>query len=86
VHRNSCYQPKDDEEKEEKRLTNLPNLFIRTDQPTLPPPPPTSHPSCSPQIVAIRADDPDAHRISDMASLEYAKPGITAMLVDWLKM
>jgi len=38
------------------------------------------------KIVALRADDPDAHRVSDMASLEYAKPGITAKLIDWLKM
>jgi len=25
------------------------------------------------KIVAIRTDDPEAYRISDMASLEYAK-------------
>jgi len=36
--------------------------------------------------LAIRTDDPDAHRISDMSSLEYAKPGIVAKLIDWLKM
>lgn len=38
------------------------------------------------KIIAIRTDDPDAHRISDMSSLEYAKPGIVAKLIDWLKM
>lgn len=38
------------------------------------------------KIVALRLDDVDAHRISDMASLEFAKPGITAKLIDWLKM
>ena len=37
-------------------------------------------------MAATRADDEDAHRVHDMASLEYAKPGITARLVDWLKM
>ena len=28
------------------------------------------------KIIALRLDDVDAHRIDDMASLEYAKPGI----------
>lgn len=37
------------------------------------------------KIIAIRVDDPDAYSINDMASLEYAKPGIIAKLVDWLK-
>merc|ERR1719409_1744626 len=38
------------------------------------------------KIIALRADDPDFARINDMASLEQVKPGITAKLVDWLKM
>eukprot|EP00620_Florenciella_sp_RCC1587_P021806 CAMPEP_0182556594 /NCGR_PEP_ID=MMETSP1324-20130603/806_1 /TAXON_ID=236786 /ORGANISM="Florenciella sp., Strain RCC1587" /LENGTH=1013 /DNA_ID=CAMNT_0024768507 /DNA_START=30 /DNA_END=3071 /DNA_ORIENTATION=- len=38
------------------------------------------------KIIAIRVDDPDAYRINDMSSLEYAKPGITEKLIDWLKM
>lgn len=38
------------------------------------------------KIIAIRTDDPDAYRIYDMSSLEYAKPGIVAKLIDWLKM
>ena len=36
------------------------------------------------KIIALRADDPDFARVSDMASLEATKPGITARLVDWL--
>merc|ERR1711918_113606 len=38
------------------------------------------------KIIALRTDDPDASRIHDMASLEAVKPGITAKMVDWLKM
>jgi len=38
------------------------------------------------KIIAIRNDDPDYYRIHDMASLEYAKPGIVEDLIDWLKM
>ena len=37
------------------------------------------------KVIVIRADDPDATRIYDMASLESVKPGTTARLVDWLK-
>jgi len=38
------------------------------------------------KVIALRTDDPDASRIHDMASLEQVKPGITAKMVDWLKM
>lgn len=38
------------------------------------------------KVIAIRDDDPDASRIHDMETLEMVKPGITAKLVDWLKM
>jgi len=38
------------------------------------------------KVIALRVDDPDAARIHDMASLELVKPGITAKLIDWLKM
>lgn len=38
------------------------------------------------KIIAIRLDDKDAALIHDMTSLEYVKPGITAKLIDWLKM
>ena len=37
-------------------------------------------------LIALRADDPDFARVHDMATLEAVKPGITAKLVDWLKM
>jgi len=37
------------------------------------------------KVIVIRADDPDAYRITDMASLEQVKPGTTTRLVDWLK-
>ena len=38
------------------------------------------------KIIAIRTDDPDYNRITDMASLEAVKPGIVEKLIDWLKM
>ena len=38
------------------------------------------------KIVAIKSTDRDFGRITDMASLEAAKPGIVAKLIDWLKM
>ena len=37
------------------------------------------------KILTIRADDKDAGRIHDIASLEAVKPGTVAKLVDWLK-
>ena len=37
------------------------------------------------KIIVLAADDADAWRIHDMASLELHKPGITSKLVDWLK-
>ena len=38
------------------------------------------------KIIAIRADDPDFNRITDIATLDAVKPGIVAKLIDWLKM
>ena len=37
------------------------------------------------KILTIRADDKDAGRIHDIASLEAVKPSTVAKLVDWLK-
>jgi len=38
------------------------------------------------KIIAIQTTDPDAKYINDMETLEHVKPGITADLIDWLKM
>ena len=38
------------------------------------------------KIIAIRASDPRAQQIKEVADLEKYLPGITANLVDWLKM
>lgn len=38
------------------------------------------------KIIAIRATDPRAASINSVADLERSHPGLTARLVDWLKM
>ena len=38
------------------------------------------------KIIALRVSDPRARNIDDMKDLEKHIPGLTARLVDWLKM
>jgi len=38
------------------------------------------------KIIALRADDPRAASVNSLADMERYTPGVTAKLVDWLKM